>query len=499
MSGRPKVITLKTYVRNLPWSIFNFIASELDTVGNSTSWRDFVVKIPISSTNSTPRFSMNDIRKFENLVARGESPTIAIIDAWATFNCNAEDLLNVLQSLNLHSSAEQVKKLISPLPRYEEVLTSPPPYRHPSDLETSYTPNFHQDIQYRRPIELESIAPSVDNREISCRIPVEHDETDQTLKSSTLMENVENSKVSSYSYFYLLEVTDSFAEKCKLGEGAFGCVFKGSISSSKKANDSNKTVAIKRLKLENAEKSQALIDQFQKEVHVISKLEHPNILPLLGYSFGGPELCLVYRFMVNGSLNYNLAQCRSKTIVMNYQKRCRIAEGSACGINYLHQQNIIHRDIKSSNILLDQEMNPQISDFGLIRSLGGSNNQVLSTQTSNPIGTLVYMAPEGYLGTITLAMDVFSFGVVLLELLTGMEVIDATRDPLHLTLYVDEVVDDDEIENEILFDTSANSWGPEWGHALLDLALKCLKYKYKQRPEMSKVYETITNITRSTA
>jgi len=141
-------------------------------------------------------------------------------------------------------------------------------------------------------------------------------------------------------------------------------------------------------------------------------------------------------------------------------------------------------------------MRPRISDFGLIRSLGGSNKDRMSTQTNNPIGTLVYMAPEAHFGTITYAMDVYSFGVVILEMLTGQPVVDDDRDPSHITLYVEELIDD--FKTAEIFDSSAGSWAGV-SHLLLDVSTDCLKYKYKKRPPIAQVLERISALPQKAA
>ncbi|KAK9050475.1 hypothetical protein SSX86_030554 [Deinandra increscens subsp. villosa] len=206
----------------------------------------------------------------------------------------------------------------------------------------------------------------------------------------------------------ILKATNNFSMDNKLGEGGFGPVYKGVL-------EDEKEIAVKRL----AKRSTQGLQEFKNEVILISKLQHRNLVKLLGCCIEGDEKMLVYEYMPNKSLDsFIFDKTRSK--LLDWSARYRIINGIARGLLYLHQDSrlrIIHRDLKVSNILLDTDMNPKISDFGMARTFGG--NQI-EANTNRVVGTYGYMAPE-YAGDGIFSMksDVYSFGVLVLEIVCG--------------------------------------------------------------------------------
>ncbi|KAL3355132.1 hypothetical protein AABB24_019296 [Solanum stoloniferum] len=209
-----------------------------------------------------------------------------------------------------------------------------------------------------------------------------------------------------YRFKDLKNSTKDFNESNKLGEGGFGDVYKGTLKN-------GHVVAVKKLAMVS---SRAKAD-FDTEVRLISNVHHRNLIRLLGCSNNGAELVLVYEYMANGSLERYLYG--DKHGMLNWKQRYDIIIGTARGLAYLHEQFhvcIIHRDIKSSNILLDDEFQPKIADFGLVRLLPGDQSHV-STKFA---GTLGYTAPEYAIhGHLTEKVDVYGFGVVVLEIISG--------------------------------------------------------------------------------
>ncbi|KAG7557705.1 Protein kinase-like domain superfamily [Arabidopsis suecica] len=202
--------------------------------------------------------------------------------------------------------------------------------------------------------------------------------------------------------------TNKFSESNKLGHGGFGEVYKGQLIT-------GETVAIKRL----SQGSTQGAEEFKNEVDVVAKLQHRNLAKLLGYCLDGEEKILVYEFVPNKSLDYFLFD-NEKRRVLDWQRRYKIIEGIARGILYLHRDSrltIIHRDLKASNILLDADMHPKISDFGMARIFGVDQTQA---NTRRIVGTYGYMSPEYAIhGQYSVKSDVYSFGVLILELITG--------------------------------------------------------------------------------
>ncbi|KAL8108858.1 hypothetical protein AgCh_025096 [Apium graveolens] len=206
-------------------------------------------------------------------------------------------------------------------------------------------------------------------------------------------------------YKLLETATNNFRESDILGVGGFGCVYKGLL-------DNNVYAAVKRLNGESPDS----IREFQTEVDLLSKIQHPNIISLLGYSIHGNTRLIVYELMENGSLETQL-HGPSHGSALTWYCRIKIALDTARGLEYLHEHckpQVIHRDLKSSNILLDSNYNSKLSDFGLAVTQGTNKGNIKLS------GTLGYVAPEYLLdGKLTDKSDVYAFGVVLLELLLG--------------------------------------------------------------------------------
>ncbi|XP_028801992.1 cysteine-rich receptor-like protein kinase 2 isoform X1 [Neltuma alba] len=210
-----------------------------------------------------------------------------------------------------------------------------------------------------------------------------------------------------YSYQDLRSATKNFSDENKLGEGGFGIVYKGTLRDGKE-------VAVKKLTLRNSRKME---EGFESEVMLISDAHHPNLVQLLGWCSSGLIRILVYEYMKNNSLDKFLFG--EKKGFLNWKQRCDIILGIASGLTYLHEQfrvRIIHRDIKTNNILLDNDLQPRVADFGLARLLPEDRSH-LSTKFA---GTLGYTAPEYAIhGQLSEKADIYSYGIVILEIISG--------------------------------------------------------------------------------
>ncbi|XWS27928.1 hypothetical protein CRYUN_Cryun25bG0022500 [Craigia yunnanensis] len=202
--------------------------------------------------------------------------------------------------------------------------------------------------------------------------------------------------------------TDNFSIENKLGEGAFGSVYKGVLKDGEE-------IAVKRL----SKSSKQGLNEFTNEVKHIAKLQHRNLVKLLGCCIEAGEKLLIYEYMPNKSMDF-LFFDQTQSMSLDWPMRNHIINGIARGLLYLHRdsrQRIIHRDLKEANILLDNEMNPKISDFGLARSFGEKET---TANTKKVVGTYGYMSPESAIdGLYSIKSDVFSFGVLVLETVSG--------------------------------------------------------------------------------
>ncbi|KAM3307589.1 receptor-like kinase TMK3 [Capsicum chacoense] len=217
----------------------------------------------------------------------------------------------------------------------------------------------------------------------------------------------------------LRRVTNNFAPENELGRGGFGVVYKGVI-------EDGIQIAVKRM--ESAIINSKALEEFQAEIAVLSKVRHRHLVSLLGYSIEGNERLLVYEYMSKGALSRHLFRWKILNLEpLSWTKRLNIALDVARGMEYLHNlahQSFIHRDLKSSNILLDDDFRAKVSDFGLVK-LAPDKERSVATRLA---GTFGYLAPEyAVTGKVTTKIDVFSFGVVLMELVTGLTALDEHR------------------------------------------------------------------------
>ncbi|XP_028807631.1 G-type lectin S-receptor-like serine/threonine-protein kinase At4g27290 isoform X2 [Neltuma alba] len=212
-----------------------------------------------------------------------------------------------------------------------------------------------------------------------------------------------------YDLALIANATNNFSSDNKLGQGGFGPVYRGILADGQE-------IAVKRLSRSSCQG----LCEFKNEVKLCAKLQHRNLVKVLGCCIQGEEIMLIYEYMPNKSLDSFIFG--SETKLLDWSKRFHIVRGIARGLMYLHQDSrlrIIHRDLKASNILLDSELNPKISDFGLARIFGGDQ---IEDNTKQIVGTYGYMAPEYAIhGLFSIKSDVFSFGVLLLEIVSGMK------------------------------------------------------------------------------
>ncbi|XP_042383185.1 cysteine-rich receptor-like protein kinase 25 [Zingiber officinale] len=228
------------------------------------------------------------------------------------------------------------------------------------------------------------------------------------LNGNEVLQERDGSRPTSFDFATVAAATSNFSDSNKLGKGGFGYVYQGSLPGGQE-------VAVKRL----STNSHQGLQEFETEVMVIAKLQHRNLVRLLGYCIQGEEKILIYEYMPNKSLEAILFDPEKKAL-LDWPTRFDIIGGIIRGLIYLHRDSvsrIAHRDLKPNNILLDKDMNPKISDFGFARIFMDEQNQ---GNTRKPAGTLGYMSPEYTIkGLFSDKSDVYSFGIIVLELVTG--------------------------------------------------------------------------------
>ncbi|KAG8371551.1 hypothetical protein BUALT_Bualt13G0099700 [Buddleja alternifolia] len=283
--------------------------------------------------------------------------------------------------------------------------------------------------------------------------------------------------------YKMLELaTDNFGEDNILGMGGFGCVYRGKL-------EGGVYVAVKRLA---AGGNVDAVKEFQTEVELLSRIQHPNVITLLGYTIHAETRLLIYELMHNGSLESQL-HGPSRGSALTWHVRMKIALDVARGLEYLHEHchpPVIHRDLKSSNILLDSIFNAKLSDFGLAIVDGPQNKKNIKLS-----GTLGYVAPEYLLdGKLTDKSDVYAFGVVLLELLLGRRPLEklepAAQFQSIVTWAMPQLTDRTKVPN-IVDPVIRNSMDPKHLYQVAAVAVLCVQPEPSYRPLITDILHSL--------
>ncbi|KAG9130131.1 hypothetical protein Leryth_019949 [Lithospermum erythrorhizon] len=305
----------------------------------------------------------------------------------------------------------------------------------------------------------------------------------QELKNLGRISNLYHKSNLNFKYENLEKATNYFDDSRKLGQGGAGSVFKGTLPN-------GNVVAVKRLFFNTRQ----WVDEFFNEVNLISGIQHKNLVKLLGCSIEGPESLLVYEFVPNKSLDQYLFD-KEKVKILSWKERFNIIVGTAEGLAYLHggsEIRIIHRDIKSSNLLLDENLNAKIADFGLARHFAADKTH-LSTGIA---GTLGYMAPEYIVkGQLTEKADVYSYGVLVLEIVCGRKNIAFQEDSGSLLQSVWKLYESNKLVEAV--DPNLNDdFPPNEAAEVLTIALLCTQASVVSRPSMPQVLQMLTDKNR---
>ncbi|KAF8403551.1 hypothetical protein HHK36_011655 [Tetracentron sinense] len=282
-----------------------------------------------------------------------------------------------------------------------------------------------------------------------------------------------------FSYADLQAATDGFSKENFLSEGGFGSVYRGKLKNGLE-------IAVKQHKAASFQGEK----EFKSEVHVLRKARHKNVVMLLGSCSEGSHRLLIYEYVCNGSLDQHISKSALKPL--SWTERVKIALGAARGLNYLHQYNIIHRDMRPNNILVTHDHEPLLGDFGLARTQHEESDNSTETRV---VGTFGYLAPEyAESGKVSTKTDVYSFGVVLLELITGCRVIDKAQEGKSLVGWARPLLKEKKYP-ELIDERILDSHDVHQLFWMVRVAEKCLSKDPEKRLSMDKVVVALQFIT----
>ncbi|ESQ40186.1 hypothetical protein EUTSA_v10013827mg [Eutrema salsugineum] len=304
-------------------------------------------------------------------------------------------------------------------------------------------------------------------------------------KSESKSKGSENIVAQTFTFSELAIATRNFRKECLIGEGGFGRVYKGYLTST------SQTAAIKQLDHNGLQGNR----EFLVEVLMLSLLHHPNLVNLIGYCADGDQRLLVYEYMPLGSLEDHLHDISPGKQPLDWNTRMKIAAGAAKGLEYLHDKTmppVIYRDLKCSNILLGDDYYPKLSDFGLAKLGPVGDKSHVSTRV---MGTYGYCAPEyAMTGQLTLKSDVYSFGVVLLEIITGRKAIDNSRSTgeQNLVAWARPLFKDRRKFSQMADPMIQGQYPPRGLYQALAVAAMCVQEQPNLRPLIADVVTALT-------
>ncbi|KAJ9168965.1 hypothetical protein P3X46_020438 [Hevea brasiliensis] len=306
-------------------------------------------------------------------------------------------------------------------------------------------------------------------------------ENSQPIMWRSPSEDEESVELPLFDFHSILVATNNFDIENKLGQGGYGPVYKGTLQD-------GKNVAIKRLSSSSGQG----IGEFKNEMKLISKLQHRNLVRLLGGCIERQEKILIYEYMPNKSLDTYLFDPARK-VELDWTKRFNIIIGVARGLLYLHRDSclrVIHRDLKVSNILLDEKMNPKISDFGLARIFEGTQDL---GSTHRVVGTIGYMAPEYLLGGIfSEKSDVFGFGVLILEIVSGRKANSFQYNEQHISLLAYAWQSWSASMGVQMIDEALDSFSSSEASRCVNIGLLCVQDHAADRPTMTAILSMLS-------
>ena len=473
-------------ISDLPYSCISGLSQILDASDDpKQNWRAVAEKLQI--------YNALDISGFERKALQLDgSPSKSLLTDLAMTGKNVDELFTIIYKIQNAEAFTFLKK--SGLVTQSLVKSLNLSYRPlPSSLAKQIQPQVHnhdaRSIMKIIDNSSKNYGPSTENNtdNLSLSIVAQHKEnlTDEILTS------LRNKGLIEFSYNEVCSATCNFSDSkvagsCKLGMGSFGTVFKGDLK--------NTTFAIKKLNLNSDMQARSIgLSQFAVEVLTLSKYRHPHLLELVGYSLDPRAPCLIYYYMEKGSLAHVLGSSKSSDI--SWDIRLQISEDIVKGLVYLHtasEKPLIHRDLKSANVLLTNDNQAKIGDFGLARL--GSDHSNSTVQTNRLQGTMGYISPEAARGKISTKTDTYSYGVLMLELLTNLSAFDPNRGYQNQSLVglVEHKLSNHPGDFDII-----SSQGVQWplpvAKCFLDISMTCFQ-DHDLRPTASIILQEISNL-----
>ncbi|XP_076861163.1 interleukin-1 receptor-associated kinase 3 isoform X2 [Brachyhypopomus gauderio] len=421
---------------DVPPLLMEMFCKVMDSCSDSLGWRGLAARI-------LP--SWLDVRCIEMHAAGGRSPTHELVWTWAQQNKTVGDLLQVLEDMGQYRALNLFQS--QDFSRRTPTLSMPEPYSKEPD-ETSV---HHSDCPFN-----------------------------EARRHKTLL-----------TYSEVIQGTRNFHHDLKIGENTFADVYRGRWG--------NESFVVKVFKQASKASWKTLWEQFKTEIEVLQLYQHPNILDLWGSFSEGERYCLVYPFQCNGSLFQRLHEETERPLT--WQERLDIIKGTAKAVHHLHTAQpcmVICGNITSSNVLLDEHLQPKLSDFGMARLRPHSINQsctiTMGTASSSNMGYL----PEEYIrdGKLSVKLDVYSLGTVILETCTGRRVIlETPRNMLLRDMLSLEAEEKGGVDACLHFlDAKAGQWPPAGALCLLRLGLDCTTSRARSRPCVEIVLQTLSQI-----
>lgn len=471
-------------INEVPYSSIHGLCRILDTCGAQQNWRAVAERFDL--------YSAVDIGTFERKSLQLDgSPSRSLLTDLGTNGRTIDELFTILykiknvEALNFLRNSGHVSKSLS---KSLVINSRPAPIVNLPSNQGKISHHDARSIVINNRDESPFGQPSsVKNNpnDISLSIVTQHKES----VTDDILTALRDKGLIEFSFNEVCSATGNFSDSqnsrsCKLGVGSFGTVFKGDLK--------NTTFAIKKLNLNSDMQARSVgLSQFAVEVLTLSKYRHPHLLELVGYSLDPRAPCLVYYFMEKGSLSSVLASSESTNIT--WETRLRISDDIAKGIVYLHtasEKPLIHRDLKSANVLLTNDYQAKIGDFGLARL--GSDQSVV--QTNRLQGTMGYISPEAARGNISTKTDVYSYGVLMLELLTNLCAFDPNRGYQNQSLVglIESKLSSDPEMLNIISPTGVK-WPALVAKAFLDIAMTCFD-EHNIRPTANSILQKVSEI-----